>query len=50
MKLRVGGAIAAALVVAVAITGGTAAAKASKCGTVTRTSRHGPARPQTPMS
>jgi glycine betaine/proline transport system substrate-binding protein len=35
MKLRVGGAIAAALVVAVAITGGTAAAKASKCGTVT---------------
>jgi len=33
--LRVGGAIAAALVVAVAITGGTAAAKASKCGTVT---------------
>jgi glycine betaine/proline transport system substrate-binding protein len=35
MKLRVGGAIAAALVVAVGITGGTAAAKASKCGTVT---------------
>ena len=35
MKLRVGGAIAAAVVVAVAITGGTAAAKASKCGTVT---------------
>jgi glycine betaine/proline transport system substrate-binding protein len=35
MKLRVGGAIAAALIVAVAITGGTAAAKASKCGTVT---------------
>jgi glycine betaine/proline transport system substrate-binding protein len=35
MKLRVGGAIAGALVVAVAITGGTAAAKASKCGTVT---------------
>jgi glycine betaine/proline transport system substrate-binding protein len=35
MKLRVGGAIAGALVVAIAITGGTAAAKASKCGTVT---------------
>jgi len=35
MKLRVGGTIAAALVVAVAITGGTAAAKVSKCGTVT---------------
>src|SRR6476661_609439 len=35
MKLRVGGTIVAALIVAVAITGGTAAAKASKCGTVT---------------
>jgi len=35
MKLRVGGTIAAALVVAVAITGGSAAAKTSKCGTVT---------------
>src|SRR6476661_10169491 len=35
MKLRVGGAIAAAVVVAVAITGGTAAARPAACGTVT---------------
>ncbi len=35
MKFRVGGTIVAALVIAVAITGGTAAATAAKCGTVT---------------
>ena len=35
MKVRVGGSVAAALVVAVAVAGGSAAAKSNACGTVT---------------